>query len=1552
MSSHSIKYALSSVQREIWFNQTLHPDMPLYNIGGYFQIDGLIDHTLFAQAIEQVVQENDALRTFFHKNELIVDEADALPQQTFPLDISVTVENLDFSQQDDAIQHALTWMQQAMLQPFDLYREPLYRFALLKIASNCCYCFTMHHHLTLDGWGISLFAQQVAANYTALSQGHKRENPQCYSYTHFIEKEQAYLNSTTFVQHSRYWQEKFCVLPEPLISHPCLQQLDDEALKNQRSTLVLRRAHYNQLSDFANQHKVSLFHVFLGVLYCYFVRAYGREDFIIGLSILNRTSAVFRQTLGMFASMIPAWFQFGTQLTFIELVQAISKTLQKDYRYQRFPLGEMNKQAGVQKSGRQQLFDMTLSYEKHDYTAQFGDYTAHTTVLLNTGYGQSALDMYITEYHQDDDVNMHFDYRLCVFKAEEIEQLKHCIAHLLTRVLEQSDIPIQQLQIVPTADLNQLLYAFNDTQVTYAPQRTLVTVFEDHAEQTPTANAVVYDDQVLSYQILNQRVNQLAHYLQALGVKSNTLVGICVERSLEMIVAVLGVLKVGAAYVPLDPKYPADLLAFMLSDAEAPVLLTQEKFIDVLPQHQAYVVLLDKDWSAFETMPTQNLDTLIGMEDLAYVIYTSGSTGQPKGVPIQHRGVYNLCCAQIQLFGLQANNRILQFASLSFDASIWEIIMAFGAGATLYVAASNDLLPGAPLTRTLRRHAITHITLPPSALSQLVPDELAELQNIVVAGESCPPALATKWSQGRRFFNAYGPTESTVCATIFENPPDNDSGMLPIGRPLPNIQIYILDAYLQPLPVGIAGELYIGGVGLTRGYLNRPELNPEKFIKNPFSTDSEARLYKSGDLARYLPDGNIEYINRIDNQVKIRGFRIELGAIEALLRQDHHVRDAAVIVETSSDGTQRLVAYVVSTLTLDRVPCKSQCLVNINEETLTLQTRDCSSTGVQLTGVSETFTPGKSLSLQLPNTPWLNGKVVWQRGTQAGIKLQLSAAEKTEFEAAFYQLIKNQGFFNMLQRTMAGGLQAYLRGKLPEYMVPSAFILINALPLTNNGKVDRRALAQLSAQRQAAKDNFVAPSNPDETQLAAIWSEVLKLERVGIHDNFFKLGGHSLVATQIIGRIRAQCGVALSLRTLFERPTIAELAQALQYARDGGEDSTDILEDTLDFDAEAKLDLAIQPLADNSALQPQTLRTVLLTGATGFLGTYLLHELLQRTTADVYCLVRAASVSDGFERLHQTLHLHGLWRDEYRFRIMPIPGDIAKPLLGMPESQFQQLAYQVDAVYHNGAQVNHAYPYEALKAANVEGSVEVLKLVAQLKPKSLHFVSSIGVLFPNNSEYIRIFRETDTLDAQQVMDNGYIQTKWVAEKLLTQAIQRGLAVSIYRPTRIAGHSQTGISSGEDFLALAMKGCIKLGKTPQLDEIVDNIVPVDYAAQAIVQLSLQPKAAGQVFHIINPQPTRWADLFYHLRELGYPLETVPYLQWLQALERQPDNHLYPLLPALHRMPLSAQQQPINWLRFDCHNTLTALADTDIVCPPIDAKLLQMYFAYFKTARFFD
>jgi amino acid adenylation domain-containing protein len=775
-------------------------------------------------------------------------------------------------------------------------------------------------------------------------------------------------------------------------------------------------------------------------------RTSGRDEVVFGSVLSGRLqgTAGEQQILGMFINTLPLRVQLQGQGV-EQLVRQTHSELVKLLKYEQVSLAEAQRCSGIK--GAAPLFTSLLNY-RHTPPEQ-----ERALAGMHTLGGHERTNYPLTL--SVDDLGAGFVLTAQTDRRLEPQRLVgylHTAVQGLIEALERAPARhMLTVSILPETERRQVLEAFNETRMAYPGEKLIHELFEEQVERTPRAPAVVYEQERLSYEELNRRANQVAHYLREQGVGPDQLVGLCVERSVEMVVGLLGILKAGGAYVPLDPGYPRERLSYMLADAAPGVVLTQERLRDVLPETSARVVTLDGwQWSQIGERPQTN-PVVVGLnaKHLAYVIYTSGSTGQPKGVMLEHAGLCNLVMSQRQDLDVQPGSHVLQFASLSFDAYTWEWITALSGGACCCLASREDLMPGAPLLTTLRRQRITHTLLSPSVLSALPSNEgLESLSTLIVGGEACPPELARRWAQGRRLLNAYGPTESTVYASMHRWHPQ-DIGTLPIGRPIANTRIYILDEHREPVGIGITGEIYIGGAGVARGYLNRAELTQERFVRDPFSEDPQARIYKTGDLGRWQADGNIEYLGRNDSQVKIRGFRIELGEIEAQLSRHAGVREAVVLAREDRPGEKRLVGYV-------------------------------------------TRAPGTEVSVE--------------------------------------------------------ELRAHVQSALPEYMVPGAIAVLESLPLTANGKLDRKGLPAPDMEAYARQE-YEAPRGELEETLAGIWQQLLSVERVGRHDNFFALGGHSLLAVQFLERLPRDLPTTLPLTVFFEKPTIRQLSDYMSEHR-------------------------------------------------------------------------------------------------------------------------------------------------------------------------------------------------------------------------------------------------------------------------------------------------------------------------------------------------------------------------------------------------------------------
>lgn len=1019
----------------------------------------------------------------------------------------------------------------------------------------------------------------------------------------------------------------------------------------------------------------------------------------------------------------------------------------------------------------------------------------------------------------------------------------------------------------------------NDRNDDY-PTMTIHQLVERQVSHDPDVIAIIFQNQQLTYGELNQKANQLARYLKTLGVGPEVLVGICVERSLMLVIALLAILKAGGAYVPLDPAYPQERLTYMLEDAKARVLLTQSHLAAKLSTEktETQVIDLEQDW---ETIAQNSQDDLLSEtqpEHLAYVLYTSGSTGKPKGVAMPQLPLVNLLQWQLKQFKIP-RARTLQFTPISFDVSFQEIFSTLAAGGTLVLISEATRRNAETLLHYLSEYQIERLFLPFVALQHLA--EVAKtqtsvplyLQEVITAGEQLKitPSIAQLFRrlENCTLCNQYGPSEShVVTAYTLSGLPETWTQLPPIGLPINNTQIYLLDPKLRrkcdPIKLaeaGEAGELAIGGIALARGYLNQPEMTDSKFVSNPLSDEPNARLYRTGDLVRYGPDGNLEFIERIDNQVKIRGVRIEIGEIEVALSSHSAIKDIVVVVRDNNSGDKQLVAY---------------------------------------------FTP-----LNVVNETGAN---------QLSVELSTLAKEK-----------------------------------LPSCMVPSAFVYMAALPLTPSGKVDRRALPALDQAVRHLSEAFISPRTPLEQTLSEIWKQVLTVPQVGVHDNFFELGGDSLRAIHLVFRVRDTFQINLPIVALFDAPTIAEFSLSVEAAICSKATTTSDDISVSELEAEAAIDLDIDPakLPTQLGAEPEK---ILITGVTGFLGAFLLHELLEQTQAKIYCLVRADDLAEARQDIQNNLEKYLLWNEVYNSRIFPVLGDLAQPRVGFSNHQFLQLANEIDVIYHNGAFINLIYPYAALRAANVLGTQELLKLATTGRVKPFHFISTLDVFQTGRSFSSNLITEQDPLNPHDAIHfDGYTKSKWVSEKMVTIAREQGLPVCIYRPAMITGHSKTGAANVNDLMNRLIKGFVQLKSAPQ-SEMMINIAPADYFSKGAVYLSRQASSLGKTFNFVNPNPVSMSQFIEILNACGYPIKLVNHSQWEELLIQNIgnlDGIVSVLTSKTSEKSLSyLEKSSVGAYLASCQNVLDGLKNTSIVCPSINTRLLGSYFSYYTRSGFLD
>jgi amino acid adenylation domain-containing protein/FkbM family methyltransferase len=1035
---------LSFAQQRLWFLAQIEGVSETYHISVGLRLNGPLHRGALVGALNRIVWRHEALRTTF-----ALREGEPTQQITPP-------EHSRF----ELLEHTSTDVDAAALErlvaeesgtPFDLVRGPLIRGRLIRLAPDRHALLITMHHIVSDGWSMGIFLSELGMLYGAYVRGEIDPLPALtLQYADYAIWQRRWLDGEVLQRQAAYWQTALAEAPTLLAvpgdhARPAVQEFAADVV-----SVALTPALTAGLKALSRQHGCTLYMTLLAAWAALLGRVAGQTDVVIGTPIANRRRTEIEGLIGFFVNTLAVRIDLTGTPTVGALLARVTERAVGAQQHQDLPFEQVVEMVQpVRSLSHTPLFQVMFAWQNVPKgTADLAGLDVQP--LGSAGLRPtSKFDMSLSLQQSGDGIIGGVAYATALFERRTIERYLGYFHTLLDAMAADAQQVVDRLPLLPEAERTQVLYAWNRRE-TYRRRQTIDELFENQAEQTPDAVAIVDGDRVLSYGELNRRTNQLARYLRDLGVGPQTLVGTAFNRSLEAVVSTVAILKAGGAYLPLDQEYPIERLNFIIDDARPAYVLTTSAIRDRLPASATCPSLaLDEATvvADLENSPASRLDRQArNLQEPAYVIYTSGSTGQPKGVIATHDGLVNLATAHIESMELGPTSRFLQFASLNFDAAVVELAWTLTRGAALVVSGPDERI-GPALAEAMRRDQVTHVLLSPRVIATL-PDGDVPLETLITGIEPCPGALVERWSRGRRMLNAYGPTEITVIASM--------TGVLTgreapsIGRPIANTQMYVLDDHMQPAPTRVAGELYIGGAGVTQGYLNRPALTAERFVPDPFGDVAGARLYRTGDLGRWRDDGTIEFLGRNDFQVKIRGFRVELGEIEARLLEQPGVREAIVVARDEAAGDTRLVAYYTT-----------------------------------------------------PKT---------EKGPDAN------------------------------------ALRMLLSATLPEHMVPAAYVRMDDLPRTLNGKLNRKALPAPSGEAYGARSDE-APVGEMETALAAIWAEMLHVERVSRHDNFFELGGHSLVAIRIIERLRSM-RLHIDVRDMFASPTLAGLAAAIDPQRE------------------------------------------------------------------------------------------------------------------------------------------------------------------------------------------------------------------------------------------------------------------------------------------------------------------------------------------------------------------------------------------------------------------
>ncbi len=1044
---------LSFAQERLWVLDRLEPGLSAYNISQAVRLEGPLEIAALERGFDVLEQRHEVLRSV-----LVTRGEQPKAMIVQPREGVLSVVDLSSLEVPGVREgEAGRLVEEEVRRPFDLSRGPLLRVKLLRLGSEDHVLVVTVHHIVFDGWSSGIFWRELEELYGAFREGRSGSMPELpIQYGDYAVWQRERMSGEVLEREVLYWKERLEGAPAVLELPGSRLRPSRQSFRGAAARMEVVGSVVEALRRLGREEGATLFMTLLAAFQVLLMRESGQEDVVVGTPVAGRNRSELEGLIGFFVNTLVLRTDVSGDPTFRELLGRVREVALGAYAHQELPFEKLVEELNPQRTlSYSPIFQVMAVMQNASEGKIRLPGVSVTPMELETRTSKFDLTAFFTDTGKE--LLVSFQYATDLYEATAVERMLSHLGVLLEGIVEDPDSRVSRLPLMSEQERQQVLEEWNQTEAPYPKEKTVSELFGEQVERAPEAVAVEMEGKGLTYGQLNERANRLARHLQGRGVGPEVLVGLCVERSVEMVVGLLGILKAGGAYLPLDPGYPRQRLGLMVEDAEPKLVLTHRNLGERLPEGVEQI-RLDTDWKEIEKHSSENPPNPATPDNLVYVIYTSGSTGKPKGVEVEHRSFVNHITVAGARWDVRPGERVLQFSSLNFDASAQEIFSTLTRGGTLVLRTEEMIETVATFLERCREWKITVLDLPTAYWHELVSVAAAEnlclpepLRVLLMGGERALPERLAQWfalTGGRiRLINAYGPTEASIAATMWdrEGPLEPLPRIVPIGRPIANVRIYVLDGRLQPVPIGVAGELYLGGACPARGYRKRPELTAERFLRDPFG-GPDARIYKTGDRVRFRPDGELEYLGRFDAQVKIRGFRVEPGEIEAVLREISGVSDAVVLAREDTPGQARLVAYVAS---------------------------------------------GRA---EAP-----------------------SVAE----------------------------LRRVLKERLPDYMVPSAFVRIESLPTTRSGKLDTAALPEPEPSRPELDNAYCAPRTPAEETLAEIWRSVLGLDRVGVKDNFFELGGHSLLATQVISRAREKFHVDVPLRDLFINPTIEGLALAI-----------------------------------------------------------------------------------------------------------------------------------------------------------------------------------------------------------------------------------------------------------------------------------------------------------------------------------------------------------------------------------------------------------------------
>lgn len=1347
---------LTYPQKAILLTEQFYKNTAVNNICGTAIIDSVLDFDALNKAINIVVKENDIFRITLTKKSGEIKQFKTEYKET-------NFEIIDIKDKSEVqkIEDAL------MKKAFTILDSDLYVFKMFRFENGAGGFLLNVHHIISDGWTLGLVCRKIMKAYSNIKNNELSDENIEFSYIDYAENENEYINSTKFLKDKKYWEDLFSENINPAILPSDNSEKSAElSCLGERISFSISKAKMKVINEYCMKNKITVFNFLMAIYSIYISKVINSTDFSIGTPILNRTNFKEKNIAGMFVNVVPFRVQINPELEFAEFVQSIAEETIGLLRHQKYPYQLLLEELRKKDSSIPNLYNIVLSYQITKANNET-EYKYSTRWAFNK-HATDDISIQFLDLDEEGSLTVSYDFKKLKYSEDYIKSMNSRIFEMINRILDADKIFIKDIEIITKQEKNKILNNFNATDFDYNKNKNVIKSFKEMVRKYPDKTAVVFENRKMTYKELDEKSNILAMTLKENGANPKNIIGICVNRSLELAVGLLAILKINCAYLPIDPDYPEDRIEYMLSDSNAQILLANKRTENIIKDFNIKKIDIGLETSIYNR-PSIEVEEKITPEDLIYLIYTSGSTGKPKGVMLKHKNIINFLIGTKNVIDFNPEKVMASITTICFDIFVLEFWGALTSGMTLVLANEIEQNNSESLNKVCLENNVTMIQTTPSRYKALLENEensefIKKMTDIMIGGEGLPKALVEKIEKLSKanIFNMYGPTETAVWSTIKKV---KSKDMITIGKPIANTKCYILDKDKNLLPTYTPGELYIGGDGVSNGYLNRKELTEEKFVKSPFEENQV--IYNTNDLAYFTNNGEIVHLGRTDFQVKIRGYRIELEEIESKINQVPEILNNVVVAD---ENQKYLICYYVS-----------------NEEIDTNK------------------------------------------------------------------------------------ISAKLLKDLPNYMIPAVFFKMDEFPLTPNGKLDRKKLPKIKLETTSIQ----VGKTKTEKVLSKVICKVLEKEEVDIDTPFLVLGLDSLGIIEVQTML-LQYNYNLNTQDFYKFTTIRSLAENIDsniytYKEEDAQVPI-IFRHTFD---------ELVSKTDQKTLGNENLGNVFLTGANGFIGIHLLHELLETTNSNIYCLVRSKKGIKPEERLIEQykFYFNESIKKLIGNRIFVVEGNISKENIGLNQKDVKKIKDEVKTLIHTAARVKHYGDYDVFNQINVEGTRNVTKFAFENNLRLIH-TSSISVsgnyLVKQDNRNVE-FSENNLYIGQNYMDNVYVHSKFEAEKIVLEYMEKGLKAQIHRIGILSGRYQDGKfqeNINENAFYTRIKSMVVLGAVS--DEMLKQKIeftPVDTCCKAMIALSKNTIADNRIFHLYNHNFIEIEEIIDVLKKFNINIETV-------------------------------------------------------------------------------